>query len=335
MALSKIQIQEIIKLKQEDLKNREGGKKGVTNQTIAEKVLGSRSAESSVRRIYKAFKREGHYRGVTVGGAKPVNSSHAPKVLFFDIETAPNKMHGWSLWNQNFGLNQIESEWFMLSYSAKWLGSNEVLYEDMEGIVDTENDTHLLDSLWKLIDEADVVIGQNSRSFDLKKCNARWIMNGYLPPSPYKQIDTLDIAKRNFAFTSRKLEWMTDKLCENKKLTHGKFAGFELWKQCLLDNPDAWLEMKEYNMMDVVSLEELYLKMAAWDNKHVNFNLYTNENKHVCRCGSHSIKAEGYSYTGVSKFQQYRCLDCGATTRGRVNLFTKDKRASLHVNVAG
>jgi uncharacterized protein YprB with RNaseH-like and TPR domain len=341
MAISKEQVQKIIKLKQDDFVSRSEDGSGRSNESIASEVG---TSERTVRRVWKSFKEEGEYRGVSVDGgtSKPSNNKgfssvggDKPKVLFFDIETSPNKMHGWSLWNQNFGLNQIESEWFILSYSAKWLGSDEVMYEDMEGIVDTENDTHLLDSLWRLIDEADVVIGQNSKSFDLKKCNARWIMNGYLPPSPYKQVDTLDIAKRNFAFTSRKLEWMTDKICENKKLTHGKFAGFKLWKECLLDNPEAWLEMKEYNMMDVISLEELYLKMAAWDNKHVNFNLYTKEDKHICRCGSHSVVEAGYSYTGVSKFQQYRCLDCGATTRGRVNLFSKEKRESLQMNIAG
>ncbi len=332
MAYSQEVVQQVIQAKEADLKARENGMGGKSNRAIALEVLGKDSRESTVRNIWKTYKATGSYRGVY---NKELPKSHHPKVLFFDIETAPNKMHGWGLWNQNFGLNQIVNEWFMLSYSAKWLGSDAVMYEDMEGIVDSEDDTHLLDSLWKLIDEADIVIGQNSKAFDLKKCNARWIMNGYKPPSPYKQIDTLDIAKRNFAFTSRKLEWMTDKLCDNKKLTHGKFAGFELWKQCLLDNPEAWLEMKEYNMMDVISLEELYLKMAAWDNKHVNFNLYTDETKHVCRCGSHSIKEEGYAYTGVSKFQQYRCLDCGTHTRGRVNLFSKEKRASLQMNISG
>lgn len=303
---------------------------GLSSRAICRKLGISEKKKSSINYFLADWRlgKEVYSKG------KVKLNSHLPKVLLFDIETAPNKMMGWSLWNQNFGLNQIVNEWFLLSYSAKWLGQDEVLYEDMEGIVNTEDDTHLMDSLWKLFDEADVIIGQNSKAFDVKKMNARWIMHGYLPPSPYKQIDTLDIAKRNFAFTSRKLEWMTDKLCENKKLTHGKFAGFELWKECLLDNPDAWLEMKEYNMMDVVSLEELYLKMAAWDNKHVNFNLYHEDNhKHVCRCGSHKVKESGFAYTGVSKFQQYTCLDCGASTRGRKNLFSKEKRDSLQMNI--
>jgi uncharacterized protein YprB with RNaseH-like and TPR domain len=303
---------------------------GLSSRKICIELGISEKRKSDINYIIKDW-REGK---IEYSKSKVSMKSHLPNVLLFDIETAPNKMHGWSLWNQNFGLNQIVNEWFLLSYAAKWLGEDEVHYEDMRDIVHTEDDTHLMDSLWKMFDKADIIIGQNSKAFDVKKMNARWIMHGYQPPSPYKQIDTLDIAKRNFAFTSRKLEWMTDKLCDNKKLTHGKFAGFELWKECLLDNPEAWHEMEEYNRMDVVSLEELYLKMAAWDNKHVNFNLYNENDEHVCRCGSRAIKAEGFAYTGVSKFQQYRCLDCGATTRGRKNLFSKEKKESLHMNIA-
>ena len=49
------------------------------------------------------------------------------------------------------------------------------------------------------------------------------------------------IAKECFGFTSNKLEYMTDKLCKKyKKLKHGKYAGFELWKECLHGNMDAW-----------------------------------------------------------------------------------------------
>ena len=305
--------------------------KGLSSRRICDELGWKRSKKSGINRVLTDF-RSGK---VEYSKSKLSVKSHLPRVLLFDIETAPNKLMGWNLYNQSFGLNQIANEWFILSYSAKWLGSDEVLYEDMEGIVHTEDDTHIMDSLWRLFDEADVIIGQNSKAFDVKKMNARWIMNGYKPPSPYKQIDTLDIAKRNFAFTSRKLEWMTDKICENKKLTHQKFSGFELWKQCLLDNPEAWLEMKEYNIMDVVSLEELYLKMAAWDNKHVNFNLYNSDStEHICRCGSRAVVENGFAYTGVSKFQQYRCLDCGASTRGRVNLFSKEKRDSLQMNLS-
>jgi len=263
---------------------------------------------------------------------------HLPKVLVFDIETSPILARVWGLWQQNVGLNMIKEDWFVMSYSAKWLGVDGVFYEDLRGRIDDTTkgyrDADLLNGIWELLNEADVVITQNGKKFDVKKLNARFVMNGYQPPSGFKHIDTLQIAKRIFGFTSNKLEYMTDKLCVNfKKLKHGEFPGFELWKECLADNLDAWKEMEEYNKYDVLSLEELYLKLSAWDDKHPNFNLYTEEEGRVCRCGCTKFTLNGFAYTAVSKFQKYRCSECGAETRGRKNLFTKEKRAELNCNI--
>lgn len=312
--------------------------KGCTQ--LALEVLGRKSRESSVRHIKNVYEKYGNYFGVSLdGGDVKVKSKQKrkhphPKVLLIDLETAPCKMYGWSLWNQNFGLNQVESEWFILSYCAKWLDSDDVIYNDLKGKVDTENDYQLLSELWELMNEADIVVGQNHRRFDIKKLNARLIMNGFRPYSPVKTEDTLDIAKRKFGFTSNKLEWMTDKLCvEFKKQKHGQFAGFELWKQCLLENEEAWLEMKNYNIFDVLSLEELWLKLRAWDDRSVNYALYLDDTDIRCTCGSTNLVEDGFAYTSLSKFQQYRCEDCHSFVRGRVNLFSKEKRTSLLMNV--
>jgi transposase-like protein len=260
-----------------------------------------------------------------------------PKVLLLDIETAPIAGAVWSLWKQNVGLNQIINDWFILSYSAKWLGASpeEIMYEDLRGIVAEEDDSHLLRSLWKLLDEADILITQNGKSFDSKKINARLVLNGFQPPSSYKHIDTLLIAKSIFSFTSNKLEYMTDKLCTKyKKLTHGKFHGFYLWKECLADNLEAWEEMEKYNKYDVLSLEELYYKIAAWDKRHPNFNLYSDSLETKCRCGSTDLVRDGYHYTQLSKFQRYKCTNCGAESRDRTNLLSKEKRETIQMNTA-
>lgn len=302
---------------------------GVSVRKIAREVLGSESRESTLRNKIKKGE-----LGKQQSTFNPVKGD--VRILYFDIETSPLRGAVWGMWNNNLGLNMIETDWYILSYAARWAGDpeGEVMYEDMRGIVDSEDDTHLLDSLWKLLDEADVVVGQNSKKFDAKKINARFILNGYTPPSSYKHIDTLQIAKSSFAFTSNKLEYMTDKLCTKyKKLTHQSFAGYKLWAECLKDNPEAWDEMKVYNEYDVLSLEELYLKLAPWDKKHVNFNLFNEGSDVVCRCGSTDIVEYGYAYTGVSKFQRYRCKSCGAESRGRTNLFEKDKRESLRMNI--
>lgn len=255
-----------------------------------------------------------------------------PKILLVDIETAPIIAYVWSLWDQNVGLNQIKKDWHLLSWSAKWLDEMPVMYMDQRHAKNIEDDKHILEQLWKLLDAADIVIAQNGVNFDKKKINARFILNGMKPPSPYKVIDTLLMAKKHFGFTSNKLEYLSERLAKkNKKLTKRKFAGFDLWKECLAGNKAAWNEMMKYNKLDVLALEEVYKKIYPWDNS-INFNLY-HDKKESCACGSNSFHRRGFYYTASSKFQRYCCKECGAWSRGKENLFNKEKRQSLKLGI--
>lgn len=252
-----------------------------------------------------------------------------PKMLFLDIETAPLRAFVWSLWQHGVALNQVDTDWFILSYCAKWGHSDDVYYDDMRGIVATEDDTHLLKDMWDLLDEADFVVTQNGRKFDVKKINARLIMRGFTRPSTFRQIDTLETAKRLFGFTSRKLEYMTDKLCKkHKKLKHKKFPGQELWNECLKDNPEAWEEMKEYNTVDVLSLQELYEIFVAWDNTLPNFDLY-----YEGLVDMSDWVEDGFHYTNLGKYQRYRHRVTGQQRRSRVNLLSREKRQQLLANI--
>ena len=270
-------------------------------------------------------------KDLTFGKKLKVVKRKKPKVLIFDIETAPIIAYVWGLWDNNVALNQIKSDWYVLSWSAKWLGDppEKTMYEDQRNAKDIEDDSKLLKNIWKLLDEADVVITQNGVKFDSKKLNSRFILNGFQPPSSYKHIDTLRIAKKKFSFTSNRLAYMSEKLCTKyKKLDHAKFSGFELWKECLSGNKEAWKEMEKYNRYDVLSLEELYYKLIPWDNS-IDFNLYHDELDYVCKCGSTDFTNSGYYYTQTGKFQKFKCTNCGSETRSAENLLSKEKKKSL------
>lgn len=250
------------------------------------------------------------------------------RMLTLDIETAPIMANVWALWDQNVGLNQINSDWHLLSFAAKWLGEDKVIYADQRGRRNKENDLRLLKILWKLLDEADIVIGHNAKRFDVKKINARFLLAGMKPPSPYKVVDTMIIAKSQFMFTSNKLEFLTDKLnVKYKKLPHGKFPGFALWKAVMADKPGAWEEMEEYNKYDVLSTEELYLILRPWDRQHPNLATYDQEDEgYVCPvCGSSDLWKRGFHHTNTGIFQRYQC-SCGAWSHDRTNASTKTKR---------
>lgn len=258
-----------------------------------------------------------------------------PRVLFLDIETKPLLAYVWDIWNVNVSLNQIAKDWSILSFSAKWMDdpASKIIYQDLRRSKDIDDDRPLLDSLWALLDEADIVVTQNGIKFDKRKIYARFLQHGFKPPSPFVMADTYVIAKRLFGFTSNKLEHMTDKVNRKyKKLKHEKFAGFELWKECMAGNQSAWREMEKYNKYDVLALEELYVKMRPWSSAP-NFGLYRDDFKQVCACGSKDFERRGFHYTSVAKYQRFRCTECGSWTRGTENLVPKEKRGRLHRSV--
>jgi hypothetical protein len=195
-----------------------------------------------------------------------------PKVLILDIETAPMISYVWGLFDQNIPLNMIQRDWFVLSWTAKWLHEDKVMYEDQRGKKgkSLENDKSLLVPLFKLMDEADIILGQNSNAFDIKKINSKFLEHGLGVPSAYKKIDTYVLAKRHFSLTSNKLEYMSKKFnVKYKKQEHEEFSGFKLWDECMKGNLKAWKCMQRYNNFDVLATEELFLKLAQFDKTEV------------------------------------------------------------------
>jgi hypothetical protein len=256
-----------------------------------------------------------------------------PRILIVDCETLPIEAYVWGLFDQNPGVSMLKTDWTLLSWCAKWHGEKRLYYQDTRHKKNKRDDRDVAQGIWKLLNQADIVIWQNGKQFDHKKLNARFILNGLRPPSPYRQIDTKQIAKSTFGFTSNSLEYLSDNLCvKYKKLKHKKFPGFEMWRECLKGNLSAFREMEKYNKHDVLATEELYDILQAW-HQPIDFNVYrAGKITNKCNCGSSNLKRDGWAYTNNGKFQRYGCLDCGARTQDRGqanNALTKEKRAGL------
>lgn len=259
-----------------------------------------------------------------------------PRILLADIETSPVLCWTWGLFKQNIGLPQIVRDSHLLTWAAKWIGDDHVMYDSLPANKETYgndpyNDIHLVESIWHLLDEADIVIGQNGDRFDWPKINARMLYHGILPPSPFKTIDTLKIAKGSLRLTSNKLDWMARFLFEDTK----DKTDFDLWTGCIAGNKKSWSKMVDYNIKDVTLLEDVYMELRPWARTHPNMALYHDEEVVCCpRCGSSHITKNGTrtSKTMLGRYQQYHCEDCGAYPRGRKNLNSKGKQSSLLTN---
>jgi hypothetical protein len=252
-----------------------------------------------------------------------------PRILVYDIETAPMLAHVWKMWDNNVGLNQIEQDWYIMSFAAKWLGEDEIFYFDQRYAEDQTDDTYLLTELWKLLNQADIVIGHNVKRFDTKKVNARFILNGLPKPSTYRQIDTMIIARDQLAMTSNKLEYLAKKLCpEHVKSKHANFPGHEMWVECMKGNIAAWEEMESYNRDDILATEGVYNVLSSWDNKLPNFDVYVDGLLDM------SVwEEDGHHFTQFGKYKRYRNKVTGVQRRSRVNELPKEKRQQLLANI--
>ena len=243
---------------------------------------------------------------------EPLNSS--PKILVFDIESTPSIGYFWSTnpWNVTMTHDKIIQDWYMLSWSAKWLNDSEIINDcikSKESVV--QDDRRIVKSLWKLFDEADILIAHNGHKFDIPMMNTKFLQHNILPPKPYQVIDTLKVAKRSFKFTHNKLDYLGEFLGIGRKNT----TEFQLWLECMAGNKKSLKRMLDYNDQDVLLLEEVYYKLLPYTKSHPNLNNYQDTKKCCSNCGSSNIRPKGFYHTMVNRYQTFQCSDCGSFTR--------------------
>lgn len=266
--------------------------------------------------------------------SKPYKNTNA-KILILDIETAPIRAFVWGLWNQNITIDKIISDWFCLTWAAKWLFDKKVYSAAVtpaEAIA--QNDKRIMRGLWALMNEADIIIAHNGDKFDIPKINTRFLLNGFEAPLPYQTIDTLKHIRRQFGMSSNKLDYVNKLLNLERKQETG---GFELWAGCYKGDQKSLNKMLKYNCGDVKILEETYLRIRGWIRPHPSVALHIlDENQSHCpTCGSSNLIDEKKGYhTSVNVYEMLRCADCGAVSRKRLSVVTVDHKKRLIISTA-
>jgi hypothetical protein len=242
-----------------------------------------------------------------------INESNEAKILTIDIETSPNRG---TFWGNTYETSIIEIEEFgkIIGFSAKWLNGPQLT----RGLIDYKgykpnklNDTYILKDIHKLLDTADIVVGQNSIAFDIKYINQRFLLANMTPPSPYKQVDTKNEARKIMRLPSNKLDNLGRYFNIGHKLEH---EGYDLWKKCIAGNKKAWDTMKKYNAQDTLLTEKIYLKLRPFMKSHPNVTLYSETNG-CPKCGYKDTWKRGYYVLTSGKYSRYSCNNCGSWYR--------------------
>ena len=238
------------------------------------------------------------------------------RILLLDIETSLMKFYGFSPKTEYISHELMIQDWSILCYGAKWLFEPEVAGQVVtpEESIHRE-DSRILEELWGMIDEADIIVTQNGIQFDLKKLNSRFLMAGFPPPSPYLNVDTLQVSRSIFGWSYNRLDAL------GRKFGIGQKSDMEIedWIRCSEGSQEHLTKMFEYCKRDVAPLlEDVYLRMLPWIKNHPNLGLFTNHDRDVCpKCESENLEWGEQYATPQGLWNAFRCRDCGAVGRGK------------------
>ena len=213
-------------------------------------------------RYYKGAKGEDARKKLAETDMMNIEVKHNAKILLFDLETAPLKVYAWSKWQKGVSDDMIIQDWFILTWSAKWLFDDHVYTFKCTGREAVRgDDERITKALWAMFEQADILIAHNLKKFDRKKANTRFLKHGLGLPSPYQQIDTLDHARKQFAITSNRLDYIASRFLN----IEGKMETEKgLWWKAMEGDEDALSAMAAYCDQDVRVLEDVYMWLRPY-----------------------------------------------------------------------
>ena len=226
------------------------------------------------------------------------------KIVLYDIEVSRDIVEGYgNRWE--FKVVKTVRHQELMCFAYKWLGEKKVHYVSRH---DFATYREFVQSLWDILDEADIAIAHNGARFDNKMANRFFVKEGMGPTSPYKTIDTLQVARGAFKFQSNGLNDLAEflELGSKKKITYADI------EDEFLNNPTPRVErlMKQYNVQDVVLLEKIYLKLRPYIKNHPNLCDLMRLHGACPKCGSTKLQKRGFNKAAAGDKQRYQCQNC-------------------------
>lgn len=235
-----------------------------------------------------------------------------PKILFYDIETTPLCAWIWRLGEQTIRHDQLVdgglSEYNIICITYCW-------NDDKPGKCIgygyyAQNTEKVIRQFDKIIKKADITIGKNSDSFDVKHINTQRML-AKLPPMPEWSMVTDDLEKqmrKHFRFPSHSLDYVSKLLGFGGKIKMHMRDWVDIVTKHPVRGKKAYRKMCRYGIKDVEDTRKLWNRVSAYITPKFNAATFYDEVRCV-NCGSKEIRKNGTIVRGRSKYQKFYCRD--------------------------
>ena len=145
----------------------------------------------------------------------PLGYRTAANILYIDLEVSKSRIYNYGLRVPSTYISpeNLDKEAYIICWAASYVGSDTVWSDCVTKKEALKwDDKRILGRLQELMASADLLAGHNVDRFDVKRANARFLLNGIEPVIGKKTLDTLKIARSKFAFESNKLDYISQRL---------------------------------------------------------------------------------------------------------------------------
>lgn len=242
------------------------------------------------------------------------------KILILDIERLPGLARVWEPKTRYIGPRNFVEWPRLLCWAARWYGEKEFLFES-----EWDDRSLMISRMWELFDSASVIVSYNGVAFDSRHLRSEWLMAGFKPPRPWKDVDLYKVVKQ-FGFESKSLDSVSRRLGRS-----GKAISYDMETAYAAagGNIRAQNRLRRYNQGDVELTEWLYDRLRGWISTHPFIGEHgpnEGDEKRCNQCGSTKLIRQPSKYRAVVvDYNLYRCT-CGALVRGGWHSRTSETR---------
>lgn len=229
-----------------------------------------------------------------------------PRILYYDIETTPIRVWTFRIGEQHVNHKQIVNgdKIDIICITYCWdtgpAKSFDWGYEE-------QNSAQMIAEFDELVSDADITIGQNSDSFDVKHINTQRLLHN-LPPFPDwadQTDDTLKQLRRFFKFPCNKLDYISSVLGYGGKVK----MEMQDWIDIVEKNDNglkSFNKMVRYGKKDVKDTRSVFHRIKPYIKPKMNMAAFYGGPR-CTNCGSKDIEKRAIKLTGSVKRQYFHC----------------------------